>query len=342
MESLGVDGPLHEDAEAIHSAGIRAAGLTRQLLAFSRKQILKPSVIDLNATVEEARKLLGRLLGEDIEIVTELSVESQHVEADQSQIDQVLVNLAVNARDAMPSGGRLTIATRSESIVAPAPGAKIVVPPGEYSVLSVRDVGIGMDATVQGRMFEPFFTTKEPGKGTGLGLATAYGIVKQSRGHIIVESAPGAGSSFHVYLPKVAPANAHEQLHDTARTNGGIETILLVEDEPAVREVARRILTREGYEVLEAESGEAALAKSAALDSVIHLVVSDIVMPGMRGGEVVRRLQESRAGLKAILMSGYTDDEIVRRGIGESAVPFVQKPFTARELSRVVREALDS
>ncbi|MDB4882872.1 MAG: Histidine kinase [Gemmatimonadetes bacterium] len=343
MESLGPSDPLLEDAESIHKAGIRAAGLTRQLLAFSRKQILKPSVIDLNTTVDEARNLLLRLLGEDIEIVTALAAGPQHVVADPTQIDQVLVNLAVNARDAMPAGGRLTIATRRVTIAVETRGARSIVPAGDYVVLSVQDAGTGMDAEVKGRLFEPFFTTKEPGKGTGLGLATAYGIVQQSRGYIVVDSAPGMGSTFHVYLPAVAPDAPPEPQHDDSTvTTRGVETILIVEDERGVREVAKRVLRREGYIVLEAEDGSTALTVSAAFNSVIHLVLSDVVMPGMRGAEVVRRLQEQRPALKAIFMSGYTDDDIVRRGIGTSAMPFVQKPFTAVDLVNAVREALDA
>jgi signal transduction histidine kinase/CheY-like chemotaxis protein len=342
MESLDSSNPLREDVEAIHKAGIRAAGLTRQLLAFSRKQILKPFVMDLNATVAEARKMLERLLGENIEIMTMLADDVERVVADPSQIDQVLVNLAVNARDAMPQGGQLTIETRRVTMPAGEDGSRRMIAPGVYSVLSVRDAGVGMDGAVQGRLFEPFFTTKEPGKGTGLGLATVYGIVKQSNGYITVESAPGQGSAFHVYLPAVVDPMAREQLHDAVRAVArGVETILLVEDEPAVREVARRVLVREGYVVLEAENGHAALSVSNTFDSVIHLVVSDVVMPGMQGGEVVRRLQQSRPGLKALFMSGYTDDDIVRRGIGSAAVPFVQKPFMAKDLTRAVRDALE-
>jgi signal transduction histidine kinase len=342
LESLDSSDALREDAEAIHKAGVRAAGLTRQLLAFSRKQILKPFVIDLNATVVEARKMLERLLGENIAIMTVLADEVEHVVADPSQIDQVLVNLAVNARDAMPQGGQLTIETRAVTITSGMTGNRRIIPPGRYVVLSVRDLGIGMDAAVQARLFEPFFTTKAPGKGTGLGLATVYGIVKQSGGYVTVDSAPGVGTTFDVYLPAVADEVAQEQLQEAIRAVGrGVETILLVEDEPAVREVAKRVLTREGYVVLEAENGHAALAVSGKFDSDIHLVVSDVVMPGMQGGEVVRRLQRVRPGLKALFMSGYTDDDIVRRGIGSAAVPFVQKPFMARELTRAVREALD-
>ena len=343
LESLDVTDPQHEDAVAIHKAGIRAAGLTRQLLAFSRKQILKPLVIDLNATVEETRKMLERLLGEDIEIVTKLGAGLQHIVADPSQIDQVIVNLAVNARDAMEGGGRLTLTTCMTTIQPNTPGSRSVIPAGKYVELAVRDTGEGMNAAVQARLFEPFFTTKGPGKGTGLGLATVYGIVKQSGGYITAESTLGKGSTFHVYLPAVVAEEELDQLEEAKRAVArGVETVLLVEDEPAVREVARRVLQRHGYHVLEAQNGETALAVSAGYDAKIHLVISDAVMPGMRGAEVVRRLQSQRPMLKALFMSGYTDDEIVRRGIVAAAVPFVQKPFTSADFARAVREVLDA
>jgi len=340
IEALSAGDPLLEDAEAIRDAGVRAATLTRQLLAFSRKQILKPTVVNLNATVMQARTLLHRLLGEDIELVTRLGDDVRPIVADPSQIDQVLMNLAVNARDAMPSGGKLTITTWM-STIGDEHDENGMVPPGEYAVLSVSDAGIGMDSAVQGKLFEPFFTTKGPGRGTGLGLATVYGIVKQSRGYISVESAPGAGAAFNVYLPAVSAASqqSHAELRGTGRV---IETILVVEDEPAVLQVANRVLRREGYVVLEANDGFEALALSAAYEGDIHLVVSDVVMPGMRGAEVVQRLQAQRPHLKALLMSGYTDDEIVRRGVGASKLPFVSKPFSARDLKRAVRETLDN
>ena len=343
LESLAADDPQHEDAVAIHKAGLRAAGLTRQLLAFSRKQLLKPMVIDLNATVEETRKMLERLLGEDIEIITRLGRGLGHVVADPSQIDQVIVNLAVNARDAMTGGGSLTIVTQMVSVTRDSAGSRNIVPPGDYVELTMRDTGHGMDAAVKARLFEPFFTTKEPGKGTGLGLATVYGIVKQSGGYITVDSTLGRGTTFHVYLPAVRAEDEGDQLQEAKRAVArGVETILLVEDEAGVREVAKRVLRRQGYVVLEAENGEAALAASASYAATIHLVISDAVMPGMRGAEVVRRLREARPGLKALFMSGYTDDEIVRRGIVSSAVPFVQKPFTSTDFARAVREVLDS
>jgi signal transduction histidine kinase/DNA-binding response OmpR family regulator len=342
LETLDSDDARREDAEAIHKAGIRAAGLTRQLLAFSRKQILKPSVLDLNEVVEETQKMLARLLGEDIEIVTHLADDLSTVVADASQIDQVIVNLAVNARDAMPDGGVLTIATRNVTISDAAYGTRHRIPLGEYALLEVSDTGVGMDASVQARLFEPFFTTKGPGKGTGLGLATVYGVVKQSAGYVLVESAPAHGTVFRVFLPALAAESVTEELRVAEKMSvRGVETILLIEDEPAVREISNRILMRQGYVVLLAATGAQALEISSAFEATIHLVISDAVMPGMSGAEAVRRLQEQRPGLKALFMSGYTDDEILRRGIVSSKAAFIQKPFSLADFARAAREALD-
>lgn len=342
MESLDSNDALHEDAEAIQKAGIRASGLTRQLLAFSRKQILKPSVLDLNSIIAEMENMLRRLLGEDIDIVTALALVLRSVIADAGQIEQVIMNLAVNARDAMPDGGTLTIGTRNVVVDESSGREHHMVGHGEYVVIDVSDTGIGMDAELKARLFEPFFTTKEPGKGTGLGLATVYGVVKQSAGYVLVDSTPGEGTSFRVYLPAVEANTVQNDLR-VAEDGAvrGIETILLVEDEPAVREIAKRILTQRGYIVLSASSGAEALSISAEFDSIIHLVISDSVMPGMTGAEAVRRLQEQRPALKALFMSGYTDDEILRRGIVASTAAFIQKPFMRNDFARAVREALD-
>jgi len=344
LESLPSDDALREDAEAIQQAGIRAAGLTRQLLAFSRKQILKPTILDLNVVVEDTQKLLARLLGEDIQIVTELAPAVVSVVADASQLSQVLMNLAVNARDAMPGGGVLTIRTRIITINASEGGELVHAVVGDYALLEVSDTGIGMDACVRARLFEPFFTTKEPGQGTGLGLATVYGIVKQSAGYVLVESTPSQGTTFQVYLPTTTKVTNEMDQELRAAENAavrGVETVLLVEDERQVREIASRILKRHGYVVLLAASGAQALALSAEYASTIHLVISDAVMPGMTGAEVVRRLQEQRPALKALFMSGYTDDEILRRGIVSSTAAFIQKPFTLADFARAAREALD-
>lgn len=344
MEALESSDVLHEDAAAIQQAGIRAAGLTRQLLAFSRKQILKPVVLDLNLVVEETEKLLARLLGEDIRIVTALASGVVAVVADSSQLSQVLMNLAVNARDAMPNGGALTIRTSIVTLDSKSQGELKRAPSGEYAVLEVSDSGIGMDASTRARLFEPFFTTKEPGKGTGLGLATVYGIVKQSAGYILCESKPNVGTSFRVYLPAppvTTGALDQELMSAESAAVRGVETVLLVEDERQVREIASRILRRHGYVVLLAASGAEALAVSEAFASTIHLVISDAVMPGLTGAETVRQLQERRPGLKALFMSGYTDDEILRRGIVSSTTAFIQKPFTLADFARATREALD-
>jgi CheY-like chemotaxis protein len=295
--------------------------------------------------IGEMRRMLGRLLGEDIEIVVDLAPDLGHVVADTSQIDQVLMNLAVNARDAMRGGGgRLTITTANAEVAHELRVGTCIVPPGRYVRVDVRDSGTGMDAATQARLFEPFFTTKPAGEGTGLGLATVYGIVKQSGGYLLVESAPGHGSTFSVYLPLVAAgaeAAGGVRVAEGAAVHG-VETILIVEDEPAVRDIARRILRRQGYVVLVASSGAEALAISAEFATTIHLVISDAVMPGMGGAEVVRRLKLQRPEIRVLFMSGYTDDEVVRRGIVSAAVPFVQKPFDLAVLERAVRDALDA
>ncbi|MEO8334991.1 MAG: PAS domain S-box protein [bacterium] len=343
LESLEPDDPRYEDADAIQKAMVMAAALTRQLLAFSRKQILRPTSLALNEIVGETREMLRRLLGEDIEIVTELASDIGCVIADASQINQVLVNLAVNARDAMPNGGRLTITTRNVAIVAGTPEARGAIPAGVYAMIEVRDTGVGMDKATMARLFEPFFTTKALGKGTGLGLATVYGIVKQSAGFVLADTKLGHGTTFCIYLPVVPDSERpiERRIPDDV-VGRGVETVLIVEDETQVRDIAERVLKRQGYAVLTAASGVEALSLSSSFASSIHLVVSDAVMPGMGGAEVVRRLQADRPQLKALMMSGYTDDEIVRRGIVSSMVRFIQKPFEPTEFARAVRDALDT
>ncbi|MDQ6717881.1 MAG: PAS domain S-box protein [Gemmatimonadota bacterium] len=335
--------PRHADAEAIQKATVRAAGLTSQLLAFSRKQIMKPTQVSLNAIVDDTRMLLARLLGEDIQIATTLAGDLGTVFADAAQIGQVLLNLAVNARDAMPSGGQLVIATRNATLSQDQRGSRAMIPAGRYALLEVRDTGEGMSAEIQSRLFEPFFTTKPVGKGTGLGLATVYGIVKQSAGFIAHQSAPAEGTTFQIYLPLVfgeMDAAIRELLQKPA--DNGTETVLLIEDESAVRAIAKRLLTSHGYIVLEAADGAEALGISASFRSKIDLVISDAVMPGMGGAQVVRLLEEQRPGIKSLFMSGYTDDEVVRGGIVSSAVHFVQKPFTEADFTRAVRGTLDA
>jgi len=342
LEDLPLDDPRRQDVDEIHRAADRAAALTQQLLAFSRRQVLQPKVIDLNALVSNVEKLLGRLIGADVQLATALADEVGRVRADPGQLEQVIVNLAVNARDAMPGGGRLTIETRNVDLDAAYAAEHRTVVPGPYVVIAVSDTGTGMSADTQSHMFEPFFTTKEVGKGTGLGLATVYGIVKQSGGSIWVYSELGHGTTIKVYLPRVdeppdplaAPGLANpERLR-------GTETILLVEDEPAVRAVARQILARQGYTVLEAPDGPAALAMVAGRARV-DLILTDVVMPGMSGRTLADQLATRWPGVRVLYMSGYTDDAIVRHGMLEPGLAYLQKPFRPDALVRKVREVLN-
>ena len=343
IEELGEDDVRHQDARAIQQASARAASLTRQLLAFSRKQILRPALVDLNLVVDETRRLLDRLVGEDIEIDLTMANDLGLVLVDIGQVEQVVMNLVLNSRDAMISGGRLAIATRNVTVAADAPKIRGIVPAGAYAVLSVSDTGTGMDEQTQARVFEPFFTTKPMGKGTGLGLSTVYGIVKQSGGYVLVESELGTGTTFDVYLPIVAGDRIAEvQQTEESPAEQHAETILLVEDDAAVRQVAKRILRAEGYDVLEARDGEDALALSTLHAGIIDAVITDAVMPGITGAELLDRVRAQRPGCKAILMSGYTNDEMTRRGISSSEVTFVQKPFSIEDFARIVRLSLDS
>jgi CheY-like chemotaxis protein len=343
LEDLGVEHPLHADIHEVAKAAGRAATLTRQLLAFSRQQVLQPQVIDLNAVVADLQKMLARLIGEDIEITLDLASDLGLVLADPGQLEQVLVNLAINARDAMPRGGQLTIATRNVELssleAARHPGAWA----GPYVAVALRDTGEGMTPDVQARIFEPFFTTKQVGDGTGLGLATVYGIVTQSEGFLEVKSAPGRGSMFSVYLPSVQGAGApstRSAVASAVRT-GGTETILLVEDEDAVRAIARRVLAKHGYTVIEARNGGEALSLLVRSDRAIDMVLTDAVMPQMSGPELAAAIGSLRADLPVLLMSGYTDVDLLRRGALESGVSILGKPFTVETLLRAVRVSLD-
>jgi PAS domain S-box-containing protein len=342
LDATDTSDPQREDVEEIQRAARRAAALTRQLLAFSRKQLLQPRVLDLNTVVANLEPMLQRLIGEDVHMAMIRAPSYCGVMADPGQLEQVLVNLAVNARDAMPSGGMLTIEVASADFEASA-GRWQTVPAGSYNVISVSDTGCGMDDEVQSHLFEPFFTTKKQGKGTGLGLPTVYGIVKQSGGHLWVQSEPGHGSTFRIYLPRVAaeagrptPAAAMPQI-----AAGGSETILLVEDEEGVRALAQRVLERHGYTVLEARHGADALRIAASFDGRIDLVLTDVVMPEMGGREMVEALTASRTDVLALFMSGYTDDDIIRRGLLDPGLAFLQKPFTSNALARAVRDLLD-
>jgi PAS domain S-box-containing protein len=327
LQDLGATAPAADSVHAILKAGERAAGLTQQLLAFSRKQIVAPRVLDLNAVVADAKVMLRRLIGEDIVLTKDLQPCLNAVRADPTQVQQVLLNLAVNARDAMPHGGRLSLATRDA---------------GKYVLLAVTDTGCGMTEEVKAHLFEPFFTTKRPGEGTGLGLPTVYGIVKQSGGHIEVESQPGAGTTFRVYLPRTNEAPAEEKPEATGPAPRGSETVLLAEDEDGVRALVRQVLRAGGYAVLEAQDGAEALGLAALPVGPIHLLVTDVVMPGLDGRGLAERLAGRHPGLKVLYLSGYTDDEVVRRGVSQEEVHFLQKPFSPAALVRKVREVLDA
>jgi PAS domain S-box-containing protein len=336
------DGPSGKNVEEIKKAARRAASLTRQLLAFSRKQVLEPKVLNLNAVVSETEKMLQRLLGEDIAIVTKLDPALGQVRVDQGQIEQVIMNLLVNARDAMPQGGRLTIETGNvdldEVFAQQHPGAK----PGRYVRLTVSDSGTGMDAETQAHIFEPFFTTKELGRGTGLGLATVYGVVKQSEGYILVSSELGLGTTFQIHLPRIAVAAGEIAASPGAAAGAqGMETILLVEDEDALRELARILLEGAGYLVLEAESGAHAL-QIAERTGEIDLLLTDVVMPAMSGATLAEELRPLKPGMKVLFMSGYPDDKIVNHGVLAEGMVLLQKPFNRDELLGKVRELLNS
>ncbi|HXW14356.1 MAG TPA: PAS domain S-box protein [Terriglobia bacterium] len=343
LDGLNSDDPMRRYINEIMKAGDRAASLTRQLLAFSRQQVLAPQILDLNGVVANVGEMLHRLIGENINLEMVLDPTLGHVKADAGQIEQILMNLGVNARDAMPQGGKLLIETTNVGLDDAYASNHSAFAPGRYVMLAVSDTGIGMDAEIQAHIFEPFFTTKEKDKGTGLGLATVYGIVKQSGGYVWVYSEPGRGSTFKIYLPRVAEAGESAQFPEApGRPVAASETILLVEDEEAVRALAARILQRLGYKVLESTSPEDALEISERHTGPIHLLLTDVVLPSMSGRKVAEFLAPLRPGMKALYMSGYTDDAIVRNGVLEATAAFLQKPFTPATLARKVREVLDA
>jgi two-component system cell cycle sensor histidine kinase/response regulator CckA len=333
--------PLRDNMEEIRKAAQGAAELTRQLLAFSRQQVVEPKLVTIEEVVASAEKMLQRLIGEDVELVAVRNDDPATVKIDPSQLEQVIVNLAVNARDAMPDGGRLTLETSSVELDEAYARAHWPATPGRFALLAVSDTGIGMTEQTRGRIFEPFFTTKDVGKGTGLGLATVYGIVKQGGGFIWVYSEPGQGATFKIYLPRVDEAPTGSEQVTTATSLVGTETVLLIEDSPALRATARQILARYGYTVLEAPNGKAALALVGSLGGPIHLLLTDVVMPGMSGRELAERFTVSRPGVKVLYMSGYTDDAVVRHGVLRPGIAYLQKPFTPETLARKVREVLD-
>jgi PAS domain S-box-containing protein len=333
---------LEGNIEQIKQAADRAADLTRQLLAFSRRQLMEMRVLDLNTVMRNLDKMLRRVLGEDVKLVTLLAEDLGRVKTDPGQMEQVVMNLAVNARDAMPSGGRLIIETANVELDEAYARAHISVPPGRYVMLSVSDTGVGMIQEVKERVFEPFFTTKEKGKGTGLGLSTVYGIVKQSGGSIWVYSEPGKGTTFKVYLQRVdEPLEELREKMVGEDLPRGNETVLLVEDEEKVRKLIVEILGRQGYRVLEASYGDEALLIHEKHDGPIHLILADVVMPGMNGSELAKRLASLRPETKILYMSGYTDNAIVHHGVLARGVNYIQKPFTMDGLTRKVREVLD-
>jgi len=343
LTNLGEGSPLSADILEIKKAGQRAATLTRQLLAFSRKQVLQPIVLDLNDVVSNTENMLRRLIGEDIELVTLLGTNLASVRADPGQIEQIILNLTVNARDAMPQGGKLTIETANVELDEAYARRHIAVEPGSYVMLAVRDNGLGMDAETQEHLFEPFFTTKELGKGTGLGLSTVYGIVKQSGGNISVHSEPGKGAIFEIYFPRVnEAAEAREQpKKDHSESLTGTETVLLVEDQGIVRNLVRNVLDRHGYNVLQASHGEEALRLANEHEGPIHLLLTDVVLPQMSGQQLAERMATLRSEMRVLYMSGYTNDAIVHHGVLDPGISFLQKPFTPDALARKIREILD-
>jgi two-component system cell cycle sensor histidine kinase/response regulator CckA len=343
IQRLPPDDPSRADADQVLSAGELAAGLTRQLLAFSRRQIVAPQVLDLNAVVGMLMPMLRRLIGEDVNLDIRTGPERYAVKADAGQLEQVIMNLVVNARDAMPHGGTLTIETTCALIEPSAVVDRSFMAVGRYALLVVRDTGQGMDGETKAHLFEPFFTTKEPGRGTGLGLSTVYGIVKQNEGYVFVDSEPSAGTTFRVYFPRrdadeIAPALGPRT---PRKTTGGSERILLVDDDDGVRRFAARMLSSRGYEVLSASSANEAIEIAQKHEGTIHLLLTDVIMAGSNGGALATTLRAFRPGLKVLYMSGDTTEAIVDHGMVDPSVAFIGKPFTAQHLAEKVRETID-
>jgi signal transduction histidine kinase/ActR/RegA family two-component response regulator len=335
--------PMHEGLAEIKKAAERAAALTRQLLAFSRKQVIAPQILDLNAILGDMGKMLGRLIGENIELVTSPAPAPAPVKADPNQLQQVLMNLAVNARDAMPRGGRLTLTIALVTLDETFAQRHLEVKPGPYVLLQVSDTGCGMSEEVRRHIFEPFFTTKGLGLGTGLGLSTVYGIIKQNGGHVEVASEPDQGTMFRIYLPRSSELVGGAELEGLAApVPGGRETVLVVEDEEVVRALVRTLLGQQGYTILEAANGEEALRVAGRHSGPIHLLLTDVIMPGMSGREAAQRLTARYPDLRVLYLSGYTDDALGEHGILEPDIDFLHKPFNQNSLIRKVRELLDA
>jgi nitrogen-specific signal transduction histidine kinase/DNA-binding response OmpR family regulator len=346
LERLGDKPELRAPAQEISSASERASSLTRQLLAFSRKQMMAPKIVNLNDVVTENLKMLTRVIGEDVDLVMLPGENLWPVRADAGQIEQVIMNLAVNARDAMPAGGKLTLETSNVTLDEEYSRLHTPLRPGEYVMLAISDTGAGMDTATQSHLFEPFFTTKGT-KGTGLGLSTVYGIVKQSGGYIWVYSEVGRGTAFKVYLPRVAAMGETAVAQPAAlieahQVEPGTETILLVEDEANLRYLTRQFLEKQGYKVIEAADGAVAMQIAVAHEGVIHLLLTDVIMPGMNGRELAQRISEIRPNVQVLYMSGYTENVVSSDGTLEAGVRLLQKPFSLRNLQNKVREVLDA
>lgn len=343
LDELPVGDPQRADIQEIADAAARGSGLTRQLLAFSRKQVLESRPVSVSAVVADVEKILARLIGEDIELTTVLDPAISLISSDPGQLEQVVINLAVNARDAMPEGGQLHISTTEVSVSKSDGGEGIDVAPGNYVTVAVRDTGTGMTRETQQHVFEPFFTTKALGKGTGLGLPTVYGIAKQSGGTVVIESELDSGTTVTVYFPCIsdrAAASKQRSMGDAARLDGS-ETVLIVEDDPSLRALAARTLRKHGYNVLLASNGAEALKIAVRHPGSVDLVASDVVMPGMSGRELIEQLVAARGDIKVLFMSGYTNDEVVRRGVLDGGTAFLQKPFTPQEFVKGIRGVLD-
>jgi len=338
---LAPDDPARINLEEIRSAAETAAGLTQQLLAFSRKQFMEMKVIDLNSSIRKLDKMLARIIGEDIELLTFLEEKLGRVKADPAQIDQAIINIVINARDAMPNGGKLTIETANVELDEEYAAKHVSVKPGSYVMLAISDTGVGMSPKVKERVFEPFFTTKEKGKGTGLGLSTAYGIVKQSGGNIWIYSEPGKGTTVKIYLPRVEqPLDEPKENAATERSSGN-ETILVIEDERALLKLVVELLSKQGYRVLGTADGAEALRLGKEHNEPIHLILTDVVMPKIDGPILAAQLKTIHPEAKVLYMSGYTDNAVLRHGVLEEGMDFIQKPFTREKLARKVRELLD-